>query len=367
MITPGPPFAKDPDTPEGKRYNAHPAPAGGVHPHALDGTGLSRDGISMRFLLESIARRRRVPAEALFPESAFRDAEAEASRFRAALESARAVYGSLRDRPEHAEFVHPDWTRNIRDIERYFVHGFGTDFLENPVINGTMVFTDRTAHEAEWQAVCAWRSPDRLARAAAGGLSAPLIAGRLRRMTAINSVHHLHHLVRFENFSGLRIEDTRSVLEFGGGYGNLARIFHNLATGVRCTIIDLPLFSCIQYVFLCATVGPDRVRLAGDGRTGGEEASVTLVPLPLMDKIEGSFDLFVSTWALSESTPHAYAYTKERDWFGADGILLAFNRCWISWENGEAEKSLELSGRRVNVEPIPFLPGSCYLFAETRR
>jgi len=317
----------------------------------------------MQGLLASIAHRKRVPAEALFSASALRDPHAGRTCFRTALDAARAAYRSLRDRPEHAEFVHPHWAHNIRDIERYFLRDFGMDFLANPVINGTMVFTDRAAHELEWQAVRAWRSPDLLARAIAGGLSAPLMAGRLRTMTAINSVHHIHHLVRFENFSGMRIEETRSVLEFGGGYGNLARIFHNLAAGVRYTIIDLPLFSCIQYVFLCATLGADRVRLAADGCAGSEEVPVILVPLPSIDRVGGPFDLFVSTWALSESTPQAYAYIKGKHWFGADKILLAFHQEWIPWDNGEPGKSLESSGRRVNVEPILFLPGSCYLFA----
>jgi len=80
-----------------------------------------------------------------------------------------------------------------------------------------------------------------------------------------------------------------------------------------------------------------------------------------MDDLTG--ELFISTWALSESPRVVYDWVVKRDWFNAKSLLLAYNTHWMPWKEGELTSSLEINGWKVVNKAIPFLPGSFYLFA----
>jgi hypothetical protein len=98
-------------------------------------------------------------------------------------------------------------------------------------------------------------------------------------------------------------------------------------------------------------------------REDAGERRIRLVPLPLLEDTLVEGDLFISTWALSESTKQAYSRVKDRGWFGAGNILLAYNDQWKPWEDEELKNDLERQGYRVAVEPLSFLPGNHYAFA----
>jgi hypothetical protein len=74
-------------------------------------------------------------------------------------------------------------------------------------------------------------------------------------------------------------------------------------------------------------------------------------------------DLFISTWALSESPRKVYELVAGCDWFGAKQLLMAYNNAWKPWQDGELEASLENNGWSIKKQPISFLPGNFYLFS----
>ena len=264
------------------------------------------------------------------------------------------------------EFVHPTWMENIRELEDHFLSDFDMGFVNHPRINGTMVFTDRDAHGAEWPFVEAWRSPDILGRYAGTGLNAPFLEGKLKVANVMNSVHQLHHLGRFERFRGKPVEEIRTVVEFGGGYGNMARLFRNFGNLSRYVIIDLPLFSCIQYVYLATVGGPGAVRLVGDTAASPAEGTIELAPITRLPDVRPNGALFLSTWALSECPAPAYDYVRAKGWFGAEELLLSFHEGWKPWDTDRLHAELRNTFGNVAVEPLPFLPGNQYLFAGKR-
>lgn len=145
--------------------------------------------------------------------------------------------------------------------------------------------------------------------------------------TSATSVHHLYHLARF--FSGVHCEPQalRTVLEWGGGYGNFAKIFLRLRiTPVTYVIIDLPLMSCIQWLYLGTALGTERVKLLMSPSEQVAEGKINLVPVGLWPQVwepAARVDLFVSTWALSECTAEAQDYVAGQAWFNAKHLLLA--------------------------------------------
>jgi hypothetical protein len=57
---------------------------------------------------------------------------------------------------------------------------------------------------------------------------------------------------------------------------------------------------------------------------------------------------------------------RERDWFGAREILLAFHDGWKPWSTEEMTGEMGKRFDRVETVPFPFLPGNHYLQATAR-
>lgn len=290
------------------------------------------------------------------------DRETALIRFNKALQEARNYYAQHSQIKISPELIHESWSQNIADLELYFVGQMNEDFISNRVINGTMVFTNREAHELEMKNISAAFDKKWIEEIISKGLNTAFLVGKSRRSTLINSAHHLHHLMRFEQVTGRKIRDIGSAVEFGGGYGNMARVVENIGSCRTYSIVDLLLFSCIQYVFLSTVAGEGQVAFA-DGNAGGN-AKFLLYPLFSADsQMNMRGELFLSTWALSESTRATYEWVIACDWFGASNLLLAYHEHWQPWHGNELEESLANNGWRVAKEAIPFLPGSFYLFA----
>lgn len=290
------------------------------------------------------------------------DRETATMRFSKALQEAREYYARHNQTKIAPQLIHESWSQNIADLESYFIGQMNEDFISNQIINGTMVFTNREAHRLEMQNISAAFNKKKTEEIISRGLNPAFLAGQSRRSTLINSAHHLHHLMRFEQVTGKKITDIGSAVEFGGGYGNMARIVRNIGACKAYSIVDLLLFSCIQYVFLSTVAGDDQVAF----NNGNARGNVPLLLHPLFRtdspaSLRG--ELFLSTWALSESSRATYEWVIACDWFGASNLLLAYHEHWRPWHGNELEESLANNGWRVAKEAIPFLPGSFYLFA----
>jgi hypothetical protein len=148
-----------------------------------------------------------------------------------------------------------------------------------------------------------------------------------RHRASANSVHQLYHLARYEEATGMRARDFPTVVEWGGGYGSLARIFRRLPGGPQTySIVDLPLLSCLQWLYLSTVLGPDEVRLLERSGDAIEDRKINLVPLGLAGPELPRGELFVSTWALSESSRNAQDAVVGWDWFAATRLLLAHSQ-----------------------------------------
>lgn len=65
-----------------------------------------------------------------------------------------------------------------------------------------------------------------------------------------NQIHHAYHLAQFERHTGLQIENMDMIIEFGGGYGNMARMAYRVGFKGKYLIYDLPEFYALQKFFL---------------------------------------------------------------------------------------------------------------------
>ena len=103
-------------------------------------------------------------------------------------------------------------------------------------------------------------------------------------------------LARIETLVGRPITEWDTVIEFGGGFGSLCRLAHQLGYRGRYVIFDLPPFTHLQRYFL---------RSAGILREGDDRIVLTS-DLPDLERLVGSlpreaWSMFVACWSLSET------------------------------------------------------------------
>ena len=182
-------------------------------------------------------------------------------------------------------------------------------------------------------------------------------------LTSHNSIHHLFHFARFSFRTSFSLDRLRSVIEWGGGYGNQAKILsrHNIE-GLTYTVVDTPLFSCLQWLYLSTVFGEECINLIWHPTDKLVTGSINLLPLCFLEENDILCDLFVSTWGLSESSAAALDFvSQKKKWFGAKHILLAYQD--RSEEFPEADRIHDMLDRRSTVsEPVPYAPRSRYLF-----
>jgi hypothetical protein len=65
-----------------------------------------------------------------------------------------------------------------------------------------------------------------------------------------NRIRHVYHLKKFCDFSNININMISNVLEIGGGYGCMARIFSKIKNKIKYVIFDTFEVNLLQYYFL---------------------------------------------------------------------------------------------------------------------
>ena len=182
-------------------------------------------------------------------------------------------------------------------------------------------------------------------------------------LTSHNSIHHLCHLATFVKKTHARLDEIRTVVEWGGGYGNLSKLFRRLSPATHTyIIIDTPLFSCVQWLYLSTILGVDRVRLLQDPRDGIHSGQINLLPVCFLDHHELSADLFVSTWALSESSELSQDYVAAREWFKSRHLLIAYHASSADYLPASARVGTLARASGARVEAIHHMPGNYYAF-----
>jgi hypothetical protein len=181
-----------------------------------------------------------------------------------------------------------------------------------------------------------------------------------------NLIHHAYHLCRFEQATGRRIGDLQLVVEFGGGYGSLARLFHALGFGGRYIIYDLPEFTSLQRFFLKSLELP--VRPVAELRHGRPGIATISDMAELRETVaalagEARRSLFIATWSLSEA-PLALRTEALSMARSVDSYLLAYQEQFGEIDNAAFFEHWIRSESDFTWQTLPIeqIPGSTYLF-----
>lgn len=181
-------------------------------------------------------------------------------------------------------------------------------------------------------------------------------------LTSHNSIHHLYHLIRFSEKVDVDLKTINNVVEWGGGYGNTAKIFKRLNNTITYTIIDTPLFSCIQWLYLATILGEENVNFISEPKQCIQSKKINILPLCFIENNIHKTDLFIAEWSLSESSQYSQDYVESCNFFESKHFLLAYQ---------ESSDKVPLAGRvgaiaekkGAKIKRIDFLPGSSNYYA----
>lgn len=237
-----------------------------------------------------------------------------------------------KNQTSYDEFIHGEWQFNQDEIAKTFSAGVPANFLDIPQIGGTMFANN---WESGWFAtqynflneVFDEKTRDYL-------IKGELIGGQKQSRvvngiyTNHNNVHHVYHLARYEKLTGKSLSGMNTIVEWGGGFGNLARILRLYAGPKTYVLIDAPATLTIQWVFLSCVFGEDAVNILTPDNCEIKEGCFNLISFRDIDVLKGlSFDMFIATWSLNESTHAAQDHVaKDLAFFSAAHLLIGLYR-----------------------------------------
>ena len=181
--------------------------------------------------------------------------------------------------------------------------------------------------------------------------------------TTHNSIHHLYHMARYERKTGKKIAAAKRVIEWGGGYGNFCKLVCSLPESVLSTytIIDIPEISALQWIYLSSIFGEEKIKLVTE-QSGVEDGKINLVSLPNLSLVDGGYDLFVSTWALSESPTEMHDLVNQKNWFDVNSLLMAIHQCGDHIPFMTESTNIGLLAKKFGalIEDVQIIPGKNY-------
>jgi len=173
------------------------------------------------------------------------------------------------------------------------------------------------------------------------------------QFSSTNNLHHAYSLQILMDKLGKDLTYFDFVTEFGGGYGNMGRLFKKINNNVKYNIYDIPEFSKLQNYYLKEN-GIEDIQLLNNND------SIVEVPKK---------SIFLGLWSISE-TPNLNRkhYINNLKMFQHDVIFLAmgdtfYNENNMEWLNNEIIPNLEILGFNHELIKIEHGNGMYYFLA----
>lgn len=146
-------------------------------------------------------------------------------------------------------------------------------------------------------------------------------------VTQSEVIHQMYHIARWEQLSGAHLLDQSVIVEWGGGYGGMARVVNRLHPDCTYVCVDLP-----EVLALHAAFNP-RAVIVTDQWLPLLQGRINLLSAGMAALIPTPPDLFISTWALSECTAEAQDWVNDRGLLAVPHLILAYDESKDAFAN----------------------------------
>jgi hypothetical protein len=259
------------------------------------------------------------------------------------------------------EFLMSFWDQQNTELENVFLPNLPYDFFDNSIIRDTMFVSPSQGWVNLELEFLKKHYKSRLPLLAQEDkLGNPEILPEAYNSSS-NLIHHLYHFAKFEKATGQKMAEVTSVVEWGGGYGNMAKLYKRLNPQGTYTIIDTGLFCAIQWLYLSTLMPKDSVNIIAKNTDKISSGKINIIPLRYLKNHIPSGELFISTWGLSESTKYAQDFVVKNEWFSARKILVGFQKSTNDLSHASRlGKLAKEEGARI--EETEFIKNNYYAF-----
>ncbi len=259
------------------------------------------------------------------------------------------------------KYTTSSWNEYNNKIEISFLPFPSFSFLNDPVIRSTMFVSSKVKWiKEELKFIESSFSEGKLRKFLVEDYIGMPELSNLRYSTSNTTIHHLYSICKFLHITKCDLNDVSTIVEWGGGYGDMAKILLRMTNKkITYIIIDTPLFSCIQWLYLASIYGSHSINLIQNSNDKIELLKINLLPVCFIESHEVRANLFISTWALSESSKDSQEFVAKSKWFNSKYILLAYQESNPAFPDaGRIE--LLAKNSDLNIERIHHKPGNSY-------
>ena len=258
-------------------------------------------------------------------------------------------------------FTKPAWDEYNSKIEPSLLPYPRFAFLNEPVIKSTMFIPSHVKWiKDELKFIKGQFSKKKLQKYLLEDYIGMPYLNNVRYLTSNNTIHHFYSISRFLEKTKCDLNKMNTIIEWGGGYGNMAKlILRMINKKITYILIDTPLFSCVQWLYLSCIFGSKNINLMQNSNDNIKPQKINIIPVNFVENYMLNGDLFISTWVLSESSRYSQDFVLNSDWFNSKHILLAYQESNDRFIDANRIESY-YKKYDLKIEPIPFLPGNNY-------
>jgi len=165
-----------------------------------------------------------------------------------------------------------------------------------------------------------------------------------------NRIRQVYHLKKFTDYAGINVKSIKNIIEVGGGYGCMARIFSKINRSCNYLIFDTEEVNYLQYYYL--KLNKLNVKFETIKANFNLTKSISLLRKKLFNDNDSS--LFIANWSISEM-PLKLREKILKYIFNINYILISFQDKFENINNIEYFKKIkiDLEKRNFNVEISP--------------
>ena len=165
-----------------------------------------------------------------------------------------------------------------------------------------------------------------------------------------NRIRQVYHLKKFTDYADIDVKSIKNIIEVGGGYGCMARIFSKINRSCNYLIFDTEEVNCLQYYYL--KLNKLNVKFETIKANFNLTKSIILLKKKLLTNNGSS--LFIANWSISEM-PLKLREKIFKYIFNVNYILLSFQDKFENINNIKYFKKIkiDLEKRNFNVEISP--------------
>ncbi len=215
-------------------------------------------------------------------------------------------------------FYHPHWLDAKNKIKKIINGSPNAEFVKMSPLGGCMLrggYDNFQRYEKQFLTECICQDTQMLLASAqeTNFLNLPREVPQLNISTS--TLGHLFYIAKV--LENVDYKNINTIIEFGGGYGNLARLFKQILPDVTIIMFDLPEMIALQALFLRQTLSNISIVVHDVMPAEFVKGAIHLVPVYLMNDLDVDTDLFISTFALSEATDYTQEIVFNKSFFNA--------------------------------------------------